>query len=63
MENKKEKYPAPFLAHWATGPVACCEKHAKEIVGLGKFMGAVVPVSENHDESKECQNCINEPND
>jgi hypothetical protein len=60
LETKTVKYPAPYLAHWVTGAVACCEEHCNGIVGLGKFMGSVVPVSENTDESLECENCINE---
>jgi len=63
MKNTKVNYPAPYLAHWVTGSVACCEKHCKDIVSLGKFMGSVVPVSENLNESLECKNCINESKD
>jgi hypothetical protein len=60
MIQEEIKYPAPFLAHWATGPVPCCEKHRYEIVRLGAFMGYVVAITENSDESLECTNCKNE---
>jgi len=63
MKDTKVKFPAPYLAHWVTGPVACCEDHANKLVGLGKFMGSVIPVSENLDDSLECENCINESKD
>lgn len=59
-EKIKVKYPAKYLAHWVTGPVACCHKHCTDIAYLGKLMGSTVPVSENLDETLECQNCINE---
>jgi len=55
-KTKKIKYPAPYLAHWVTGAVACCETHCNQIVGLGKIMGSVVPVSENNDKQLECIN-------
>lgn len=60
MSETKTKYPAPFLAHWATGPVACCEKHANGLVKLGGFMGSHVAVTVNTDESLECSNCKDE---
>ena len=63
IKNGKKYYKAPYMAHWVTGAVACCEEHCNGIVGLGKFMGSVVPISENTDESLECQNCINEAKD
>lgn len=51
------------MVHWVTGAVACCEEHKNQLVGLGSFMGSVVPVSLNSDEKLECQNCINESKD
>lgn len=59
-ETEKVKYPAPFLAHWATGPVPCCNIHKEQIVLLGRVMGAVVLVTINQNESLECKNCKNE---
>lgn len=56
----KVLFPAPFLAHWATGPVACCEEHANQLVSLGQFMGAHVAITENPNFKDECLNCINE---
>lgn len=63
MNETKVKYPAPYLAHWVTGPVACCEKHKNAIVGLGNFMVTHVAVTSNEDKSLECKNCINESKD
>ena len=54
------KYPAPFVAHWATGPVDCCKEHANQLVGLGNFMGTHVAVTNNANEDAQCTNCINE---
>lgn len=44
------KYPATHVAHWATGPVNCCEEHAKQLVGLGKFMGSHIAVTKRRKE-------------
>ncbi len=63
MKDTKVKFPAPYLVHWVTGAVACCIDHANKLVGLGEFMGSVVPVSKNLDESLECKNCKNESKD
>lgn len=60
MEKQKVKFPTPYLAHWVTGPTACCEKHMKQTVQLGKFMELHVAVTENPDPEIECINCINE---
>lgn len=58
--NKTEiKYPATVNVHWVTGAVPCCEYHAKALIGMGKFMGSVVPASELL-EPAECANCVNE---
>lgn len=63
MAKTKIKYPAPFVAHWATGPVNCCEEHANQLVGLGNFMGSHVAVTHSTDSDAECTNCINEEKD
>ena len=60
MNELKIKYPAKYLVHWATGPVACCDNHAKQLVGLGKFMGSHIAVTNNEDNTLQCDNCINE---
>jgi len=56
------KYPATHVAHWATGPVNCCEKHCQHIVGLGNFMGAHVAVT-RAEPGATCTNCENESSD
>ena len=58
--EEKVLFPAPFLAHWCTGPVECCEKHANSLVSLGQFMGTHVHISDNPNLEGECLNCINE---
>lgn len=60
MSKTKVKYPAPFLAHWATGPVACCKDHAQSLVGLGQIMGSHVAVTDNPKKDDECVNCKTE---
>lgn len=60
MKKNKVTYPSKYLAHWVTGAVPCCEEHCKQLVGIGRFMGSVIPVSENDDKTLECSNCINE---
>jgi hypothetical protein len=60
MKNTKEKkYPATVVAHWATGPVPCCNIHANGLVNLGRFMGTHVAVTVNEDTDAQCENCIN----
>lgn len=53
------KYPATHVAHWATGPVNCCGEHARQLVGLGSFLGAHVALTKAED-GAECSNCVNE---
>lgn len=53
------KYPATCHAHWATGAVPACDQHAKELVKLGEFMGAHVPLTKLPAPA-ECSNCVNE---
>ena len=53
------EYPATVLAHWATGPVACCQAHAAGLQKLGSVMGASVPLTALT-EPAECINCRNE---
>lgn len=58
--NNEYEFPAPYLAHWATRDVPCCKKHKDDIVGLGKFIGVLVPITADNDTSKQCNNCIHE---
>jgi hypothetical protein len=53
------KYRATVAAHWPTGPVPCCVKHAGGLVRVGRAMGvhvAVTPLAV----PVECANCVNE---
>jgi len=50
------------MVHWPSGPVACCEKHARELIGLGQFMGGHIVATKLTDPA-ECANCVNEAKD
>lgn len=62
IEKLPKVFPAPYLVHWATGPVACCESHKNKLIGLGNFMGSHIAATQNFDDSLQCENCINESN-
>lgn len=47
-----------YVVHWVTGDVPCCEKHAKQLIAVGKHLGTHVVASES-DDIKECKNCKN----
>ena len=61
MDGIEEEFPANHIAHWPTGPVFVCEKHANQLKGLGETMGWHV-----HTESLPeavivaCKNCERE---
>lgn len=61
--KEKTNFPAPFVAHWASGPVDCCQSHANQLVGLGGIMGSHVSVTQNTNPDAQCTNCINEEKD
>jgi hypothetical protein len=52
-------FPATVTCHWPSRPVHACEQHARDILGLGQFMGAHVAVT-LAPEGTECSNCVNE---
>ena len=56
---KKIKYPATCVIHWASGPVFCCDKHAKGLILVGEHLGTHV-VATKLDKEAECSNCVNE---
>ncbi len=65
IKTKKEiKYLATCVVHWPSGPVYACDEHAKQIIGLSKFMGGhtVATRLRKKDIGQECSNCINESN-
>lgn len=53
-------HPANCVVHWPSGPVNCCERHARELKSLGNFMGAHVVVTAPPPAGAECGNCVNE---
>lgn len=66
MANKEQpvsdpvtKHPAEFTVHTPTGPVHSCIKHARQIEGLMRLLGAHTHAVKAPD-GAECANCINE---
>lgn len=55
----EQTYPATLLVHCPQGPEPCCEKHARGLMGLMRFMGAHT-VAQKIDPGLECNNCRNE---
>jgi len=53
------EFPATCIVHWPTGPVAACEEHAQQLVGLSNFLGSHIAVT-TLDSPAECVNCQNE---
>ena len=53
------KHPAEFTVHTPTGPVHSCVKHARQIQGLMRMLGAHTHAVKAPD-GAECANCINE---
>lgn len=53
------KHPAEFTVHTPTGPVHSCVKHARQIEGLMRMLGAHTHAVKAPD-GVECANCINE---
>jgi len=54
------EFPAQYLVHWVTGTIPCCDEHSYQLVQIGKALGSVIPISENLDDSLQCENCKNE---
>ena len=52
-------YPATKIVHWPTGPVNCCDEHAKQLVALGKVIGTHVGVTDAATGAR-CKNCEHE---
>jgi len=61
-EKATEFFEAPYVVHWPTGPVECCEKHMKGLMTINKALGGMHIAITNNTEplEKQCQNCINE---
>ena len=51
--------PATHTVHWPSRPVDCCERHARELVALGNFMGGHIAVT-TCKPGEVCSNCLNE---
>ena len=57
--DTKPMHPAEFTVHTPTGPVHSCAKHARQIRGLMRMLGAHTYAVKAPD-GVECANCINE---
>jgi hypothetical protein len=58
-DTTQTQFPATKIVHWATGPVAACDLHASQLVGLARFLGGHVGVTIASPD-QECGNCRNE---
>lgn len=56
-------FPATHIAHWPTGPVNCCERHANDLVKLSNFLGSHLAVTIPAEDGSTCKNCENEARD
>ena len=54
------KFPATRTVHWPSGPVDCCEKHARQLAGLNEALGGGHIAHTHAPEGAECVNCVNE---
>ncbi len=57
--KKETKFQASQIVHWPSGPVACCDKHGRELVAMSSFLGSHVGVT-NAEEGDQCANCLGE---
>lgn len=57
--TEKPEYPAECICHWPTGPVPCCDRHARALSALAEVMGTHIAVTPA-DEGQTCTNCENE---
>lgn len=51
-------YPATLIVHTVTGAEPCCEKHAKKLADLMRFLGVCVTTTPTT-VTVECNNCRN----
>ncbi len=52
-------FPATQTVHWASGPVDCCDEHARRLIAMGQLLGAHV-VATTLTQPAQCSNCVNE---
>lgn len=51
--------PAIAIVHTVSGPVPCCDEHARQLRGLYQFLGGHVGITPAIN-GEECSNCANE---
>lgn len=52
--------PATRTVHWPTGPIDCCEEHARQLIMLNGILGGGHIVHTHVKEGTTCVNCENE---
>lgn len=57
--SEPKNFPASIIAHWATGPVHCCLKHANYLKNISTALGYHTHL-EPYSGDEQCQNCLNE---
>jgi len=63
-EKATEFFEAPYVVHWPTGPVECCEKHMKGLVAISSHLGSHVGVTVNTNPiDKQCESCVSKNKD
>ena len=53
-------FPATKTAHWPTGPVFCCDRHAQALERIGSALGMQLAITHAVPDDAECVNCRNE---
>ena len=54
------KYPATSVCYWPSGPVFCCDRHAKMLDAMARQMCCYAPIATLALETAECSNCASE---
>lgn len=57
--DDEPEHPATFTMHTPSGPTHCCVKHARQLEGLMRMLGAHTNAVKAP-EGAECENCKNE---
>lgn len=60
MSEDKKIFPATRVVHWPSGPVNCCDEHARQLMKLNEVMSGGHIVHTRPEEGATCSNCENE---
>lgn len=58
MYLKDASFPAHFVVHMPSGPVFCCERHAKGAVSWANAMGLKPGISYAVPKKHNCRGCV-----